>query len=95
MCLEELLEVYPKAPLSIRGDSNVNIHNSKRVLIFQQFCTQFKLKRVSIEQPNYHHFVGNGKHDSHIEVLLHSTSAEGLTEELISRLCIYPIHTGL
>ena len=86
--LEELLEVYPKAPLFIRGDSNVNSHNSKRVLIFQQFCTQFKLKRVSIEHPTYHHFVGNGKHDSHIDVLLHSTSAEGLTEELISILCI-------
>ena len=32
--------------------------------------------------------MGNGKHDGHIDVLLHSTSAEGLNEELISILCI-------
>jgi hypothetical protein len=86
ICLTELTEQYPTAVLYIRGDSNVNKNNKSRVLLLKQLMENFSLLRVNIPHQTYHHFVGQGLHDSNIDVLLHSDKP-GVGENLVTILC--------
>ena len=82
ICLEDLTEQYPSAILYMRGDSNVNKNNRNRVILLKQFLLKFSLKRVCLE----HHFLGEGRYDSDIDVLLHS-DLKGVSEEVVSIMC--------
>ena len=86
ICLEGVAVQYPGAILFIRGDSNVNRNNRNRVTLLNQFVEKFELQRVSSHHDTYHHFVGGGKYDSDIDVLLHS-DLPGVSEEIISIMC--------
>ena len=47
ICLAELTDLYPRAAIYIRGDSNVNKNNENRVTLLKQFLENFSLSRVS------------------------------------------------
>ena len=80
-CIEKLLEKHQDAALYIRGDANVNHNNVTRNNILQRFCDKWNLVRSTVNHPTYHHFMGQGKSDSQLDVLLHSnTKKESLTK---------------
>ena len=85
-CLEKWSALHPDSLIFIRGDSNVNKNNVNRNIMFQHFLTHFTLKSVPIPHPTYHHFTGNGKHDSNIDILLHS-SEQGCNEWVTKIMC--------
>ena len=76
ICIEELQEAYPTAPLYIRGDGNVNVKNVNRVALLNHFLQKFSLAKVPVPHKTYHHFVGSGLYDSDIDVILNSVSIE-------------------
>ena len=86
ICLAELTDLYPRAAIFIRGDSNVNKNNKNRVTLLKQFLENFSLLRVSTGHNTYHHFLGQGLYDSDIDVLLH-TDEPGVSEEVIGIIC--------
>ena len=75
---------YPGVLIFIRGDVNVNIKNTKRLELFQKFCNTFSLESSDISHPTYHHFLGDGKSDSQLDVLLHSS---GTRDDLVQIIC--------
>ena len=80
-CVEKLLEKHEDAVLYIRGDANVNHNNITRNKILKRFCDKWNLVSSEVNHPTYHHFVGQGKSDSQLDVLLHSEMAiESLTQ---------------
>ena len=74
ICLEELIELNPEAPVYLRGDANVNDKNTTRVALLQQFLGEFHLHKVHIQHKTYHHFVREGQFDSNVDVIIHSSS---------------------
>ena len=86
LCLEELDDIYPDCPIFIRGDSNVNKKNVSRVTLLDQLLRDFSLTRVHLGHPTYHHFIGNGKFDSDIDVIIH-TDADTIKEDVIDIIC--------
>ena len=76
VCLDELLELYPQAPIFIRGDFNVNVKNTKRSDLLNIFCKDFELKESILHHKTYHHFTGNGRSDSNLDKLLYSEALE-------------------
>ena len=86
LTLVELSELYPCAAFFIRGDSNVNTKNMKRVHLLSQITEYFNLASVHISHPTYHHFTGGGQYDSNINVLLYSRD-KGASEVLIDVIC--------
>ena len=87
VCVEHLVDKYPKCALFIRGDSNVNIKNKYRSAIFSHFLDKFSLIKVPIQHTTYHHFLGNGLYDSEIDVLLHA-DLPGVGEQVVTVLCV-------
>ena len=89
-CLDDLTEKYHDAPIFVRGDANVNKKNINRVTLLRQLMDKFNMKSVDIPHKTYHHFVGDGKFDSNVDILLHSS--ESASETVTSILCIkeYP-----
>ena len=73
-CIDELNEKYTNAPVYLRGDFNVSNKHIKRTDILKFFCSEHKLSQVSILHETYHHFMGNGASDSHLDKILFSTS---------------------
>ena len=73
ICIDELLNMYPDAPLFVRGDGNVNLKNKKRVTLLQHFISSLKLTNVKLLHKTYHHFMGAGAFDSNVDILLHSS----------------------
>ena len=71
-CLDELTNLYQDPIVFIRGDANSNPKNITRYQLLKYFISEFSLAQVSIDHPTYHHFVGEGKFDSNIDILLHS-----------------------
>ena len=93
--LEDLCQEYDQPCIYIRGDANVNNKNVNRVNIFQSFKNYFDLVQVNIEHKTYHHFVGEGRFDSNVDVILHSRShslLEVAPEHVAAILCqkMYP-----
>ena len=92
-CLDELDMQYPDHVLYIRGDSNVNSNNKSRVILLQKFLQDFNLARVAMGHTTYHHFVGEGKQDSDIDILLHSRD-EHVSETVSLIICKHE-HPGI
>ena len=74
-CLDELVTTYSNPCIYIRGDANVNAKNTTRVKIMQSFKQHFNLTETNIEHKTYHHFVGDGKFDSNVDVILHTADS--------------------
>ena len=81
-----MTENYPNAAFFVRGDSNVNKNNKKRLILINQVIDNFSLKHVGIDHPTYHHFTGGGLYDSNIDVLLYSDQP-GISEDVTRILC--------
>lgn len=90
-CLDDLLDTYTDPLIFIRGDGNVNHKNTNRVTLLHSFMQKFTLSQTEIPHKTYHHFVGGGKFDSNVDILLHSS--EDSNVECVTRiLCLkdYP-----
>ena len=71
-CLYNLKEKYCNPPIYVRGDGNSNPKNVARHNLLASFREEFFLKLVEINHPTYHHFMGGGKYDSNIDIILFS-----------------------
>ena len=88
--IEELKENYPGTPIYVRGDANAALpirDSNKRDAVFSCFCKRLSLKHTSILHPTYHHFQGDGKSDSQIDVLLQFLPDKTKDESLLEILC--------
>ena len=85
-CIEEISVLHNNPLLFIRGDGNCNPKNIIRYQVLKHFIQDYNLKQVKISHPTYHHFVGNGKYDSNIDIIIHTT-AEGVTEKVKNIIC--------
>ena len=85
-CLTEIQEKHPECIFFLRGDSNVNSNNQRRVSVLKQLLDDFNLNMVEINHKTYHHFVGNGEFDSNLDVLLHSKKHD-VEEVLLEIIC--------
>ena len=74
MAVDDLVETHPEAVIYLRGDFNVSKTNPKRTQLLSQFCSQHNLLETFIPKPTYHHFMGDGKSDSNLDRILHSSS---------------------
>ena len=81
-----LHEKFPGAPLFLRGDANSSKSNHNRNFLLTNLCSDLGLRRVSIEHNTYHHFLGEGKSDSELDVLLYSNQS-GVLESLLDIIC--------
>ena len=72
LALENIKENNPETLCYLRGDFNVSNKNERRLGLFQQFCSDSELKAVEILHKTYHHFMGSGESDSHLDRLLYS-----------------------
>ena len=86
ICLENLLEMYDDPVIYIRGDGNTNKKNHSRTSLLNHFLADLSLTTVQINHNTYHHFTGEGKYDSNIDVLLHSV-LPAVTEMVTEVLC--------
>ena len=85
-CLEELEDLYDSPVFFIRGDGNANPKNKSRFEAFSRLLSEFSFKQLKLDHPTYHHFVGEGKFDSNIDVILHS-DRNFVTERLQHIVC--------
>ena len=88
--ITDLKERYPEAMVFVRGDSNVNPKNEKRLLLFSTLLHDFSFTRLELHHHTYYHFVGNGSYDSQIDVILHDnlmTDNEAISFILCSKSC--------
>ena len=83
-CIEDIQEKYGDPVLFIRGDGNSNPKNVSRFSLLTRFIQEYSLIQVNIGHPTYHHFVGQGKFDSNIDMILHST--HGRVSETITQI---------
>ena len=72
VCVDELLELHPQAPVFIRGDFNVSSKNHKRFDLLKLFCVEADLDEAPLDDKTYHHFTGDGKSDSDLDKILFS-----------------------
>ena len=86
ICLNDIQQEYPGCLFFLRGDSNVNPNNRKRVTVLRQLMEDFSLKMVNITHKTYHHFKGNGESDSNIDVLLYSIKHD-VSEQVTEIIC--------
>ena len=75
-CIDDLNEKFIDAPVYIRGDFNVSNRNVKRTDMLDYFSTEHQLSQVTILHKTYHHFLGNGLSDSHLDKILFSSSVK-------------------
>ena len=89
ICLDKLNSEYDYPIIFIRGDANVNDKNTTRVNMLNSFMDHLNLTKTPIEHRTYHHFVGDGKFDSNVDVILHSIRSRGvaITECITSIIC--------
>ena len=85
-CLEELEDLYDSPIFFIRGDGNVNPNNKPRFEAFSRFLSEFSFRELKLNHPTYHHFVGEGKFDSNIDIILYSDRSF-VTEKLHHIVC--------
>ena len=55
--------------------------------LLANFLEDFSLSQVPLHHPTYHHFVGDGKYDSNIDILLHS-KLDNVSEVVTNIMCI-------
>ena len=70
VCLDELLELHPDAPVFLRGDFNVSNRNIKRSNLLKHLCAEADLVEVPNNHPTNHHFMGDGKSDSNLDKII-------------------------
>ena len=75
LCIDKLRDQHPEIQFFLRGDFNVNENNIQRINLLQHFCDAQLLNIVPINHKTYHHFMGNGLSDSHLDKLLFSSGA--------------------
>ena len=85
-CLDELVERFTDPIIYVRGDGNVNPNNTVRVILLQQFIQDYSLVKTELAHNTYHHFVGNGKFDSMIDILLNSSEVN-CPESVLEIMC--------
>ena len=71
-CVNALLVKHPDATLFLRGDFNVSKSNPTRTGLLNFFAQNQNLIQVDILHPTYHHFLGNGSSDSHLDRIMYS-----------------------
>ena len=82
LCISE----YKDPAIFLRGDANASSSNPKRYPLFNHFCATYNLKLVDINHKTYHHFMGQGRSDSDLDVLLHSDH-DNVCEQLAHVRC--------
>ena len=85
-CIDDVISEHDDPVIFIRGDGNSNPKNKNRYQVLVHFMKHYSLTQVEICHPTYHHFVGNGLHDSNIDILLH-TAADSLSEKDTKIIC--------
>ena len=68
--VETLQLAHPDTPVYLRGDFNVSHKNIQRVSQLNAFISHLKLQDLPIPHTTYHHFLGNGMSDSHLDRLI-------------------------
>ena len=86
LIMSEIHEKYPGCLIYLRGDSNVNMKNKTRSIIFNSFLHNLNHFNVPLFHNTYHHFVGQGLFDSNIDVILHPKSLPNY-ETLLAIIC--------
>ena len=83
-----LLDIYENhaCPVYLRGDFNVNPKNRNRVNLLQQFLEKYSLSSLDFGHPTHHHFTGEGRSDSQLDLILFSGPALQ-SEILLSVVC--------
>ena len=83
-CLEELKDLYDDPIVFIRGDGNCNPNNTLRFSLLTRFITDHSLRQIDVSHPTYHHFVGEGRFDNNIDIIL--CSNHNLVEEQVTQI---------
>ena len=86
VCMEKLRSSYPEALFYLRGDFNVNDKNKNRTSILNIISEELELCSLSISHPTYHHFMGGGASDSHLDKIFFPKDAKFI-ETLINITC--------
>ena len=89
-CLDDLRDLYENPVLFIRGDGNSNPKNVSRFSLITRFIADYSFNQVNIEHPTYHHFVGQGKFDSNIDIILYSKHSQVL-ETITQIICKFDL----
>ena len=84
--IDELTILYPEASFFLRGDFNVNDRIKSRKDLLEYFKEDQRLTETTINHPTYHHFMGNGSSDSHLDRVMFSSNLLN-TEHLIDIIC--------
>ena len=69
----------------VRGDFNASSKNKTRAALLSAVIVRLKLSKVNIDFPTYHHFTGNGLHDSDLDLLLFG--GKDVSEVLVDTVC--------
>ena len=80
-------EECPGIPVYVRGDSNLNPADKKRLLLSTSFLKRHNLFKVYIPGATYHHFLGEGASDSPLDILLYR-GTPNQAEILIKQYCV-------
>ena len=86
VCIQELSELFPGAPVFLRGDFNVNAKNIKRSALLTHFCKDLNLVETKLLHKTYHHFTGQGRSDSNLDKLLSSDDLD-CKEKVLRIIC--------
>lgn len=85
--IDEINDKYDNPLIFIRGDGNSNKNNTLRCRLFQSLLNELNLQMVDVPHNTYHHFTGNGKYDSNIDILAHSSNVPVSTESVVKIMC--------
>ena len=85
-CLDEIQEKYVNPVIFVRGDGNCNPKNVSRSSLLAKFIQDYSLNQVKIGHPTYHHFIGQGKFDSNIDMILYSAHCQ-VSESITEIIC--------
>ena len=83
MVVEDIQASHPGVPNFIRGDSNVNPNHTTRPRIMQEFLDRYDLSSLHLGHNTYHHFTGNSRSDSQLDVLISSPGHPDILDEII------------
>ena len=86
LALDELVLRLDNPAVFLRGDANSSTNNNFRNTVFSTFCKDYSLERIPINHKTNHHFLGQGKSDSDLDVILFSNQ-HGAQEELLALHC--------
>ena len=73
--LHDISFSHTGTPVYLRGDFNVSNNNKKRRALLDRFMESEGLTETIICHPTYHHFMGSGSGDSHLDKVLYSSNA--------------------